>query len=99
MQWESVTTEDERAVWETGPRCKSCGRYMRSRGYTWTDAQTFYFYLKCGYCGQRLRGKKHSVEPYIVDWVGLEDLRVVPREGRHAGQRKKYMTARRKRDK
>jgi len=84
------------ATWETGPRCKTCKHFMRSQGCTWVDEHTFYFYLKCGYCGQRLRGKKKSVEAYVVDWQGWESMQVKPREVRRNKAGKKYMTARRK---
>lgn len=81
-------------LWETDALCKSCGKPMRSQGYVWVDEHTFYFNLKCGYCGKRLRGKKKSVEPYIVDWSGWEDLKIRTASGKPL--EKRYMTAKRR---
>jgi len=43
-----------------------------------------------------LRGKKKSVEAYVIDWQGWEAMQVKPREVRRNKAGKKYMTARRK---
>ena len=85
----------ERSEWETEATCKYCGKYMRSQGYTWVDEHTFYFYLKCSHCCKRLRGKKRSAKPYIVDWQGWDTMKVKP-AGKQTKTQKKYMTARRK---
>jgi len=90
------TNEKYHVAWETGPVCKDCGHRMRSQGCTWVDPHVFYFYLKCGYCSKRLKGKKRSAVAYVVDWLGWDRMKAVPARSRQTKMQKKYMTARRK---
>jgi hypothetical protein len=81
---------DVKQPWETEVKCRVCDEHMRLQGITWIDTNVFYFYLKCGKCCYRLRGRKTSQFAYVVDWNGWEELMLRKSEDRP------YITARRR---
>lgn len=84
--------------WELDVCCAVCGEHLRSQGYTWVDPFIYYYYLKCGYCGVRLKGKTQSKVAYVPDWSNCEGV-VPPRSSkakRKGIKYKKFVTAKRK---